>query len=211
MKLWSIGPALPAAVLVMAVVALSGCATGAPRHFYTLVPALEPAAAPDADWYFELLPVSVPAQVDVPQLVLRQSAGELALAETRLWAAPLGDEIRDALSVQLMQRLGAADRFRVAVAESAERVRIKVDVRGFDSRLDDQAAVSAAWSLSSSVDGEPLTCSAGFQVPVRPGYPGLVAGHQEALSQLAEAIALSVERLRAGSRDCGPERVQRPV
>ena len=53
--------------------------------------------------------VRVPAQVDQPELVVRQGAGELALVETRQWIAPLKDEIRGALSAALTQRLHAHD------------------------------------------------------------------------------------------------------
>lgn len=188
--------------LVGAVLALCACSTTA-LYFYTLMPPPAAAEAPRADWFVEVLPVSVPAQVDIPQLVVRQGPGEVAVVETRLWAAPLGDEIRNAVSFELGRRLGVSDRYRVAVPEGAESYRVKIDVRRFDSSLDQAATLAAAWSVSSNQGGEPLACEAGFQIPVSPGYPALVAGHQRALAQLSERIAASVTSLRAGAPDCG--------
>ena len=58
--------------------ALAGCAS-APLHYYTLV---APAGGSDpgatsSPLSFELMPVNVPAQVDQPQLVVRESTQRL--------------------------------------------------------------------------------------------------------------------------------------
>ena len=99
-----------------AALALAGCAS-APMHYYTLMPpAAEPADAPVAaadqglaGLPFELLPVSVPAQVDVPQLVLREGGQSVAMLEGERWIAPLGSEVRGALSADLARQLHSQD------------------------------------------------------------------------------------------------------
>ena len=62
--------------LAVAALALAGCASAPPLHYYTLVaPAGEaPAVAAPGPLQFELLPVGVPAEVDRPQLVVRRGA-----------------------------------------------------------------------------------------------------------------------------------------
>ena len=67
---------------------------------------------------FELLPVSVPAQDDQPQLVIRQGGQGVALLQSERWIAPLGDEIRGALSADLTPRAGWPRRHRSAASRS---------------------------------------------------------------------------------------------
>ena len=88
-------PCLFAGALALA---LAGCAS-APLHYYTLVapPGAAGATAAPAPYPFELLPVSVPAQVDVPQLVVREGGQGMLPLQDQRWIAPLGDEIRGAL------------------------------------------------------------------------------------------------------------------
>ena len=90
---------------------LAGCAS-APMHYYTLMtPAgtAAPAPAAPAPYPFELLPVTVPAQVDLPQLVVRQGGQGVAVLQGQRWIAPLGDEVRGALSSDLTHDFRAQD------------------------------------------------------------------------------------------------------
>src|SRR6185312_11842720 len=78
-----------------AALGLAGCAS-APLHYYTLMtPAGSTAgnAAAPAPYPFELLPVGVPAQVDVPQLVVREGGQGVQPLDGQRWIAPLGDEV----------------------------------------------------------------------------------------------------------------------
>lgn len=180
-----------------AALALAGCAS-APMHYYTLMPpAAEPADAPVAaadqglaGLPFELLPVSVPAQVDVPQLVLREGGQSVAMLEGRRWIAPLGSELRGALSADLARQLHSQD---VSGLPGNERqlLRIKLDLRRFDSQLGGYALIEAGWSVRvlHAAHGGALACSSRVREPVGPGYDALVQGHQRALGQLAAQIA----------------------
>lgn len=193
---------------LLAALALAGCAS-APMHYYTLI-APAAAAAPAAvspGLAFELLPVSVPAQVDQPQLVIRQGGQGVALLNGERWIAPLGDEIRGALSADLAQALGRPD--VSGLAHGSERVaRIKVDVRRFDSQPGGYALLEAAWSVrllggSEADTGQVLSCTSRFMQPVSgSGYDALVRGHQQALGKLAEQVAAAVRGLAGGSAHC---------
>ena len=180
-----------------AALALAGCAS-APMHYYTLIPpAAEPAAAPVAaadqglaGLPFELLPVSVPAQVDVPQLVLREGGQSVALLEGRRWIAPLGSEVRGALAVDLARQLHSQD---LSGLPDNQRplLRIKLDLHRFDSQLGGYALIEAGWSVRvlHAAHGGALACSSRVREPVGPGYDALVQGHQRALARLAAQIA----------------------
>lgn len=191
---WS--PGVGAALL------LAACAS-APLHYYTLVPpaAAEASAAtnPAASLRFELLPVVVPAQVDQPQLVVRQGGQGVALVDGQRWIAPLGDEVHSALSVDLARTLPGQDVSDLP-SNNKPTLRIKLDLRRFDSQLGSYALIEGAWSVRVLHDPHnlALACSSRIRETVGPGYDALVQGHQRAISRLAEQIATVARSLGAG-------------
>ena len=179
--------------------ALAGCAS-APIRYYTLVPPYTPAATlTPAPYAFELLPVTVPAQVDVPQLVVRDGGQGMQLLDGQRWIAPLGDEIRSALSADLAHALGVPNLSGLP-DNGAPRLRIKLDVRRFESVPGQRASIDAAWSLHRVGDGSQpaFACTSRIDETVGPGYDALVAGHQQALAALATRIAVAARRYEAG-------------
>ena len=191
-------------VALGAVLALGACAS-APTHYYTLVP---PASGTPGQGgqgpAFELLPVSIPAQDDQPQLVVRQGGQGVALLQGERWIAPLADEIRGALSADLAGALGHPDVSGLA-HQGEPVVRIKVDVRRFDSQPGGYALLEAGWSLRLLAgDGasRSLACASRFNQPVGAGYDALVQGHQQALGRLADQIAQAARDLAAGDARC---------
>jgi len=194
-------------VLILAgALGLAACGGSVPMRYYTLVPAadayvptatqstISPSAAP---FQFELLPVGVPAQVDQPQLVVRQGGQGVAVLDSERWIAPLGDEVRGALSADLVRQLHTQD-ISGLPAGSKPVLRIKVDLRRFDSVPGAYALLDAAWSVRALKGGEPLSCTSRLQESVGQGYTALVQGHQRALDGLAAQIASAAQALAAG-------------
>jgi len=194
---------LLAAALAMG---LAACAS-APAHYYTLIaPAQAQAgllapiptgAGTPARFQFELLPVAIPAQVDQPQLVLRQGGQGVALLGGERWIAPLAEEVRGALSADLALALHTQDASGLPNG-GKPRLRIKVDVRRFDSVPGDYALIDAAWSVRQLQGDATLACTSQVREPVGPGYDALVEGHQHALARLAGQIAQVAPALAAG-------------
>ncbi|MBD8871972.1 PqiC family protein [Rhodanobacter sp. DHB23] len=185
---------------------LAGCAS-APMHYYTLTtqggPAVRIAPAP---YPFELAPVGVPAQVDVPQLVVRTGGQGMQPLDGQRWIAPLGDEIRGALSADLAGLLGVADVGGLP-GNGQPRLRITLDVRRFESVPGDHALVEAAWSLrlaGTSGGQEAFSCVSMASERVGAGYDALVGGHQRALAALARDIAGAARAYEAGNRPTCP-------
>jgi uncharacterized lipoprotein YmbA len=209
---------LPGAGVVLA---LAACAS-APLHYYTLIapadesagvlmaPADEPAGAAmsntaAASLPFELLPVSVPTQVDQPQLVVREGGQGVGLLGSERWIAPLGDEVRGALSADLARELHSQD---VSDLPGNDRplLRIKLDLRRFDSQPGSYALIEGVWSVRLLHGDHPgaLACTSRVSVPVGPGYPALVQGHQQAIAQLASRIAAAARLLGNGQAPACP-------
>lgn len=185
---------------------LAGCAS-APMHYYTLTTPGGPAGSnAPAPYPFELSSVGVPAQVDVPQLVVRTGGQGMQPLDGQRWIAPLGDEIRSALSADLASALGVADMGGLP-GNGRPRLRITLDVRRFESVPGDHALIEAAWSLrlSGGSGGQgALSCTSLVSERVGAGYDALVAGHQQALASLAARIAATARAYESGNRPACP-------
>lgn len=197
----------PLVLLAFIAFGLSGCAS-APVNYYTLVPSNSTASMTTATksptFAFDLDSVSVPLQVDQPQLVVRQAGAGIALVETERWIAPLGDEIRDAIASDLVASHSGENLGGLPQGDR-KLVKIRVDVRRFDSEPGVQASINAAWSLRRGPgDTAALSCSSRINEPVGAGYNALVQGHQRALAQLAAAIAKPALAMANGSSPTCP-------
>jgi uncharacterized lipoprotein YmbA len=186
--------------------ALAGCAS-APLHYYTLV---APAGGTDpgataSPLSFELMPVNVPAQVDQPQLVVREGGQGVALVGSERWIAPLADEVRSALSADLAQQLHGADLSGMAAGDKP-RLRIKLDVHRFDSAPGAYALIEGAWSVRAAAGDPPATlaCTTRVRETVGPGYAALVQGHQRAIAQIAAQIAAAARAMAQGQTAACP-------
>lgn len=196
MKRWG---TLNLAVATLALV-LGACGSAPPLRYYTLVPPAggDATVAPTAQpFQFELLPVTVPAQVDQPQMVVREGGQGVAVLQGQRWIAPLGDEVRGALAADLARDFRAQDVTGLP-NQGKSTVRIKLDVRRFDSVPGSYAYIDAAWSVRPLKGGDPLACTSRFSETVGAGYDALVQGHQQAIKRLAGQIGVVAGAMAAG-------------
>lgn len=178
---------LTRASLIVVVAAVLTACSSTPLRFYTLVTPAEPVTAPAAEGpLFDLLPVSVPAQVDVPQLRFRDGPTELRLLEAHQWAAPLPEEIRDAIALRLGERFGARDVRRQPGAAGAEVAQIRVDVQRFDVAAGGQVQVEALWTVLRGTDAQ--RCQSRILRPAGRTPEDWVIGYQSALAEIADGI-----------------------
>lgn len=175
----------------------AGCAAARPTHFYTLSPAaLSPAAAP-AGLSVSVGPVSVPALVDRPQMVLKTGPNRVFLAEFDRWASPLKSEIARVVAENLTALLGARQVTvfpRMTAAEASYRVAI--DVLSFESVSGQAAALDAAWRVTSGKNGTSLEGRTTVaEAAPDAGYAALAAAHSRALGKLSQEIAAAIRQL----------------
>lgn len=183
--------------------ALLAACSSAPMRFHTLsdtTPAAGAVSSTQPALAFVLDPVSVPRQVDIPQLVLRNLDGTLRLAENQRWLAPLGEEIRTALSQSLQAQLNAADVSRAPAAEGTRVVRLKVDIQRFDTLPGDQVRVGAQWNLRDATSPSVLaSCATQATEAAAQGADGLVEGYRRALQRIAGSIAVAIAQPARGA------------
>lgn len=182
---------------------LAACSAPAPPSFHSLVPPVAgaPAAASPDLPAWRLLPVSIPAQVDQPQLVVRRADDTFALFEQQRWIAPLNEEIRAALGEHLTATLGTPGSVPAA---GRKDWRITVDVQRFDS-TPGRSTLVALWALLPGGDTPALRCLSVYEQTVGAGIPALVGGHRQALEQLSASIAQTLTALDAGRQAGCPE------
>ncbi len=182
---------------------LGSCASTSPR-FYTLVPesGRDPSAAVAAGYRLEVGPVRIPAQVDRLELVTRLPDGGIAIADGDRWIAPVADELQNALSVELLHRLGGADPADPAGSDS---ISVRLNVERFESSPNRFALIEASWSLDLKISRKDVlvVCRTRAYEPVGGGYPGLVKGYQRAVAVIADEIATVAQQSVGGvAGDC---------
>ena len=141
---------LPRITLLVALLALGACRSD-PIQFHTLTPAQPAPTSHNAADEILIESVSVPPQVDRPQLVIRQGDSSLAILETQWWGATLVDELRSALVDQLSN------------TRPARKLSLRVDVQRFDSLPGQYALLDARWRLRAREANTQLTCRSTLQ------------------------------------------------
>ena len=167
--------------LVTALVLLAACRSE-PIAFHTLTPAHWNNATQAQASDIRIESISVPPQVDRPQIVIRQGDSGVAILETQWWAATLADELRSALVDQL------------ANSNARQAVALRVDVQRFDSVPGQYALLDVRWRLRQVNGDRPaLTCRTTLQSPAGPSIDELVVAHQNNLKRFAALINQTVD------------------
>lgn len=174
-----------------------GCAS-APTRFYTLSAELPPAAqAPRIA--VVVGPVSIPSEVDRPQMVLKEGPNQVRLDEGNRWAAPLGDAIASVVAENLAAILGTP---RVTLFPDQMTgdgsYGVTIEVQQFLSEPGGAATLSAVWTVRRAADGRTENGRTRVREPVTgSGYEALAAAHSRALAAMSRAIADTLAALSA--------------
>jgi uncharacterized lipoprotein YmbA len=190
--------ALPLALLALA---LAGCASSPEERFYTLAatasaPARVGTAA--AGYSVAVGPVTIPAIVDRPQMVLRTGANRVLLAEQSRWAEPLKDSIPRAIAGNLAQLLddGQVSAYHQGLSSEAD-YQVEIDVQRFESAQGDAATIDVLWAVRA----EGRTRKAGRSLVREPAggtsIDALVAAHGRALLAVSRDIAVAIREAAA--------------
>ena len=111
---------------------------------YTLTPPAptSTAAAPAVPF----ARIAVPAYIDTPQIVTRNSENTVVLNETRIWAEPLARAIQRAIPIQVAQKLYGKK------LKNVEKVSVFID--RLDGTLDGEVLISAQIVVSRLTETE---------------------------------------------------------
>ena len=178
----------------------AGCASSPVTRFYTLSAAAAPAAT-SSQLSVVVGPVSVPAVVDRPQIVVSTGPNQVRLDEFNQWASPLQNNIARVVAENLVAMLGTP---RVILFSQPLGVgadyRAAIEVQRFESAPGEAATLDAVWTVSRTKDGKSQTGRTTVrEVASDKGYDALAAAHSRGLARLSRDIADAVRALdRAG-------------
>lgn len=180
---------------LLLVLVLAACGTPLTERFYTLDTSGRPQpAAQPARYRIAVGPVTVPALVDRPQMVLRDGAHRVTLAEQSRWAEPLKDNIERVVAGNLALLLDDAE--VAAASQSAAEAagyRVLLDVQRFDSVLGEAATLEVLWTVRAADGSVTAAGRSLIREPAGgPGYDALVAAHDRALAALSRAVAAAI-------------------
>ena len=128
-----------------------------PSRFYTLS-AARGAAAASSNLSVIVGPVSVPAVVDRPQIVVDMGPNQVRIDEFNRWAAPLQNSIARVVADNLVHMLGTPRVILSAQILSADAdYRAAIDVQSFQSTPGEAAILDAVWTVRRTKDGKAET------------------------------------------------------
>ena len=126
---------------------VAGCASTPPPRLYTLNARGGPAAT-SSNLSIAVGPVSVPAVVDRPQIVVDMGPNQVRLEEFNRWAAPLQNNIARVVADNLVLMLGTPRVTSSVQPLSADAdYRAAVDVQSFQSVPGEAAMLDAVWTV----------------------------------------------------------------
>ncbi|NWE77122.1 PqiC family protein [Pseudomonas yamanorum] len=162
--------------LITGLLLLAACRSE-PIQFHTLTPVQRSTASLAAGGEIRIESITVPPQVDRPQIVIRQGDSGVAILETQWWAASLVDELRSALVDQL--------------ASHRKNLAVRIEVQRFDSIPGQYALLDVKWRLRQTGTDErrPLTCRTVVQSPSGPTIDDLVIAQQNNVKRFAALLS----------------------
>ena len=188
--------AIPCIVVILA----AGCGSTPASRFYTLSATPAPAGTP-SDLSLAVGPVTIPAVIDRPQIVVSAGPNQVRLDEFNRWASPLQSNISRVVADNLAAILGTprVSLFPQTMSATAD-YRVAILVQSFDSAPGEAATLDAVWTVSRAKDGKSQTGrTAVREAAPQGGYDGLAAAHSRALARLSRDIADAIQALaRAG-------------
>lgn len=188
----STNPVTTIAAVCVLVTLAAGCGLSPPSRFYTLSAATGPAAM-RSELSIAVGPVSVPAVVDRPQIVVSTGPNQVRLDEFNRWAAPLQNNIARVVAENLVVMLGTP---RVTLLSADVDYRAVIEVQSFESAPGEAALLDAVWTVRRAKDGKTETGRTTARETVADkGYDALAAAHSRALARLSRDIADAVRTL----------------
>jgi uncharacterized protein len=170
--------------------AIAGCGTSARARFYTLDSTATPNGASVGHATVMVGPVTVPASVDRPEMVIRVAPNRVDVDEFNRWDAPLDDSIARAVAGDLAAQLGTPNVTSAPLANFSPDYRVIINVQRFESTPGKSALVEAVWTVRRTASGEVRSGRAVAREAVHgDGYDALAAAHSRALALVSADIA----------------------
>jgi uncharacterized protein len=174
----------------------AGCVSTPESRFFTLNATINHAAE-TSTLSVVVGPVSVPAAVDRPQIVVSTGPNQVRVDDFNRWASPLQSNISRVVADNLVSILGTprVTVFPQTLSANAD-YQAAVEVQSFGSALGEAATLDAVWTVRRVKDGKLQTGRTTVREPTSErGYDALAAAHSRAVARLSQDIAGAVRAL----------------
>jgi uncharacterized lipoprotein YmbA len=175
---------------------IGGCVSTPQSRFFTLNATINHAVE-SSSLSVVVGPVSVPAAVDRPQIVVSTGPNQVRVDDFNRWASPLQSNISRVVADNLVSILGTprVTVFPQTLSANAD-YQAAVDVQSFGSALGEAATLDAVWTVRRVKDGQLQTGRTTVREPASErGYDALAAAHSRAVARLSQDIAVAVRAL----------------
>jgi uncharacterized lipoprotein YmbA len=184
--------AIPISMALVAAAA-AGCGRSTTSRFYTLTSTATAEGTPAASYSVSVGPVSVPGEVDRPQLVVQVEQNRVEVQEFDRWAGPLGEGIARAVAGDLGVLLGTPQVMAAPPPGFTPTYRVAIDVLRFESVPGKSVQLDAAWVVRSSAAGDSrMGRTVADEAVAGEGYEALAAAHSRALGKMSADIAAAI-------------------
>jgi uncharacterized protein len=129
------------AVAALVVVLIGACASSPPARFYTLSDTAPEGTPPAGVGLITISGVTVPGEIDRPEIVRRTGPNQLNISELDRWAGPLDETIRRVLTDDIARR--------VPTPASGQRHSVSVDIHEFYGDGACNVTLRAVWTLKN--------------------------------------------------------------
>ena len=191
-------------VVALAAVLAAGCLGRSPRpQFFRLSPTAVANGASVAslpELGLAIGAIEFPRYLDRPEIVTREGAHLLVLADAQRWGGSLRSEVQRVVADDLAALLGTT---RIAVYPVEPRFpvdyRVLLDVRGFEGVPGESVRLHARWVVASGPDGRALVVeeSQVEQKVASDSWEAYAAAHSDALGVVTRQIAEKIAGLAA--------------
>jgi uncharacterized lipoprotein YmbA len=188
-----------AVLALAAAAAITGCLGRTPKpEFFALAPSAETAITSQPALGLAVGPLEFPRYLDRPEVVRRDGANRLIVADAHRWGGSLRTDVLRVVADDLGRLLGTT---RVAVYPSEPRFdaryRVLIDLRQFEAVADDRVVLRAVWTLVRIPDGRAVAVDdTSVEEPIASAAIAEVVGAQNAaLAALSRAIAERIAAL----------------
>lgn len=177
-----------AGLLAVVAAGLAACSSSPPSRFYTLSDTAPGSSPAPGGPYIRIARVTIPGEIDRPELVRRTGPNQLEIAGLDRWAAPLDDSIQRVLSEDIARRSPAPAQGQVHA--------VQVEIREFYGDASCNVTLSAVWTVRQLHADTVAPSVEDIRVPSAGGAcPAMLAATMStALGELSDRIVAGVAR-----------------
>ncbi len=187
--------------LFLAAGLLAACSTSPRATFYTLSAIATSETGSPVPVSVDVGPVTLPAMVDQPQLVVRSAPNQVEVLEMQRWAEPLKNGIAQAIAADLATLLPQA---RVSAYPQSAGLdadyRVQVDVQRFDMIKGEGVTLDLLWSVRRTGGGGSNNGRSVVRESAGADYDSLVAAQSRALAAVSRDVAQALRNLATAKR-----------